>query len=212
VKPIFERPATCLITQGDATPDTFLQKKKEITESVRKAVLASVSIVQIREKKLAAKQVFEIAFEAASIAKGSGTLVLVNERLDIALAAGADGVHLSSRSLDVGVVRSNTPHGFIIGVSTHSSDEVPRACDNGADFAVFGPVFSTPGKTSPVGLDELKRVCELVPRFPVLALGGIDASNAHSAIEAGAAGFAAIRFMNSDAGLNFAREIRNANE
>ena len=81
----------------------------------------------------------------------------------------------------------------------------------GADFAVFGPVFSTPSKSAPVGLAEAQAgVCELAAPFPVLALGGIDSTNARSVIDAGAAGFAAIRFMNSDAGLNFAREIRNA--
>jgi thiamine-phosphate pyrophosphorylase len=211
VKPIFESPATCLITEGNTRPGTFLQKKKLIIETVRKAVSAGVSIIQIREKQLTTKQIFEIASEAARITKNSNTLLLVNERFDVALAAGIDGVHLSSTSMNVGVVRSNTPSGFVIGVSTHSSDEILRARDEGADYVVFGPVFPTPGKASHVGVGELKRVCQLVAPFPVLALGGIEGSNARSVVAAGAAGFAAIRFLNGDAGLEFAREMRNAN-
>jgi thiamine-phosphate pyrophosphorylase len=174
--------------------------------------MSNVSIVQIREKHLTAKQAFEIATDAVATAAGSPTLVLVNERVDIALASGADGVHLRSDSISPGLVRSVVPHGFIIGVSTHNSDEVLRARDQGADFAVFGPVFSTPGKPSPIGLEELRRTCELAAPFPVLALGGIDASNAVTAIDARAAGFAAIRFMNSNAGLEFVRTLKNVNK
>jgi thiamine-phosphate pyrophosphorylase len=168
-----------------------------------------VSIVQIREKRLTAKQVFEITRIAVAIASQSSTLILVNERFDIAIAAGADGVHLPSDSIIPTDIRRVVPPGFMIGVSTHSADEVLKARNAGADFALFGPVFSTPGKPGAVGLEELRRACETAAPFPVLALGGIDGSNADAAIDAGAAGVAAIRFMNSPAGLDFALRLQN---
>jgi thiamine-phosphate pyrophosphorylase len=212
VTTIFDIPASCLITKGDATPDTFSEKKTELIATISNAVSASVSIVQIREKRLTSKQVFEIASDAVEVVRGSRTLIVINERLDIALAAKAHGVHLTSSSLATSDVRSVTPHGFIIGVSTHSRNEVLRAREDGADYAVFGPVFSSPGKSAAVGLDELRRVCEIAAPFPVLALGGIDATNAQSVIDAGSAGVAAIRFMNSSSGLEFARGTTNADK
>lgn len=205
----FERTATCLITTGEADPRNYTQKRNEIIQIVRDAVAASVSIVQIREKLLTAKQVFELTRDAVAIASQSSTLILVNERLDIAMAAGADGVHLRSDSIGPSDVRRVVPPGFMIGVSTHSADDVLKARNAGADFAVFGPVFSTPGKPGAVGLEELRRTCKAAAPFPVLALGGIDASNAEAAINAGAAGIAAIRFMNDQDGLDFAMRLKN---
>ncbi|MEP7214433.1 MAG: thiamine phosphate synthase [Acidobacteriota bacterium] len=191
---------------------TFYQKKREIIEAVVEAVRSSVAMVQIREKQLTAKQVFELTSGAVAAAAGSVTLVLVNERFDIAMAAGADGVHLRSNSMSPADIRSVTPRGFIIGVSTHSTNDAITARDRSADFAVLGPVFATPGKPAPIGLEELRKTCELAGSFPILALGGIDASNVRSVIQAGAAGFAAIRFMNSGAGSEFVREVKNVSK
>ena len=169
-------------------------------------------MVQIREKQLTSIQLLDITSEAVATAAGSPTLVLVNERFDIAMAAGADGVHLRSDSMSPADIRSVTPRGFVIGVSTHSAAEVVAARDGSADFAVLGPVFVTPGKSVPIGLDGLRKACELAGSFPILALGGIDASNAGSVIDAGAAGFAAIRFMNSGAGSEFVRKLKDASK
>ena len=205
----FDRTATCLITTGEADPRNYTQKRDEIIQIVTDAVAASVSIVQIREKLLTAKQVFELTRDAVAIASQSSTLILVNERFDIAMAAGADGVHLRSDSMNPTEIRRVVPPGFMIGVSTHSADEVLEARDAGADFAVLGPVFSTPGKPGAVGLEELRRACEAAATFPVLALGGIDGSTAEAAINTGAAGIAAIRFMNNQDGLDFAMRLKN---
>ena len=189
-------PFRLLITSGLADPSNFSLQKTEILKSVELAVVAGIAIVQIREKRLPARLLFELVREAAVLTAGSFTRLLVNERFDIALAAGADGVHLTSTSMPVESVREAVPTGFIIGVSAHSSADVIAAKSAGADYVMFGPIFETPGKGDPVGLEELERVCRLVVPFPVVAVGGLDASNEGSVIAAGAAGVAAIRYLN----------------
>ena len=123
----------------------------------------------------------------------------MNDRADVALAAGADGVHLTTTSLSTDVIRGNFPPGFLIAVSTHTEVEIILAEKLGADFAVFGPVFETPGKGSAKGLDELARVCAAVSNLPVLGLGGVDETNYESVMAAGAAGFASIKWLNREA-------------
>src|SRR5206468_3655530 len=114
----------------------------------------------------------------------------------IAIAVGADGVHLTSTSLSAGAVRQNCPDDFIIGASVHTADEGIAAAVERADFALFGPVFSSPGKGGGVGVQALKGVCSAVADLPVIAVGGLDETNYQSVREAGAAGFAAIRSLN----------------
>ena len=189
-------PLVCLITQGRATPDNFSEKKREIMAAVAAAVDAGVSMVQVREKSLTARLLSELVDVGVAAARGSSTKVLVNDRADIALGCGADGVHLPANSLPVAAIRASFPREFVIGVSTHTIDEVEAAKRDGADFVVFGPVFATPGKGEPEGLETLARVCDAVRPFPVRALGGIDKSNCESAIAAGASGVAAIRALN----------------
>ncbi|MEQ1762455.1 MAG: thiamine phosphate synthase [Pyrinomonadaceae bacterium] len=185
-----------LITPGLADSSHFSIQRTEILETVELAVAAGIEMVQIREKQLPARPLFDLVREAATLTSGTETRLLVNERFDIALAAGADGVHLTSTSMPVDLVRGSVPPGFIIGVSTHSSEEVATAEESGANYAMLGPIFATPGKDDPIGLDELARVSRAVSPFRVVAVGGIDASNAASVIEAGAEGVAAIRYLN----------------
>jgi len=130
--------------------------------------------------------------------------VLINDRADIAAGARADGVHLRTDSLDAGLVRKTFGPGLLIGVSTHSADEVRRARDAGADFVVFGPVFETYSKQSygpPVGLEELARVTRTWTDFPVIALGGVSVDNARDCLRAGAAGIAGIGMFSDPGGL-----------
>lgn len=156
---------------------------------------ASEVAVQLREKDMEARPLLELARALRALTEAAGAQLFVNDRVDVALAAGADGVHLGGRSLAPAEVRALAP-GLRIGVSTHSAAEVQRAAAAGADFVVFGPVFATPSKPGIfTGLDQLEQVCHL--DVPVLALGGIDEKNAHECILAGASGVACIRSVMS---------------
>ena len=123
----------------------------------------------------------------------------MNTRVDVALAAGAAGAHLPAGSPAPHVWRALTPPGFLIGVSCHTLDEVRAAEDQGADYAVFGPVFAPRSKATglePRGIEGLVQAVRAV-RIPVLALGGITATNAEDCVQAGAAGIAAISLYQS---------------
>ena len=184
-----------LITKGETTAANFAAKKKETLALIEIAAENEISLIQIREKQLSARLLFELARDAAQITAGSATKLLVNDRADIALAAGADGVHLTVRSLRAETVRAHFPKDFVIGVSAHRLADVLEAKKQKANFAVYSPIFAAPGKGAPVGLGELRRVCEKAKPFPVIGLGGIDETNYESVLRI-AAGFAAIRFLN----------------
>lgn len=200
------KPLIYLITEGKATAENFKRQKASILEIVKIAVESSVSLIQIREKNLSAKLVFQLASEAAKITHKSETKLLVNDRADIALAAKADGVHLTENSLSARIIRRAFPKDFLIGVSTHSLANAELAKQQKADFITFSPIFATPNKGNPKGLDELREVCEKLKNFPVIALGGIGEDNCKSVLEAGASGFAAIRFLNSAENLRKIKE------
>jgi len=186
-----------LITKGDAKADNFHEKQQEILEIIKKAVEAEISLVQIREKNLSTKFLFELAEKAAQITKNSETKLLINDRADVAFATKADGVHLTERSLSAEIVRANFPPDFIIGVSVHTIEKALEVKAQGADFVTFSPIFHSPNKGEPVGLETLREVCEALKGFPVIALGGIDETNYKQVLEI-ADGFAAIRFLNRD--------------
>ncbi len=190
----------CLMTEGDADAQNFAARKAEILNNIRRAEAFGITHIQIREKKLSAGLLFELAREAAKIAENLAVKILINDRADIALAARAGGVHLTSQSIPTRIIRQNFPKEFIIGVSTHNLSEVERARNEGADFAVFSPVFVTPNKGEPLGLKVLNEVCEKIKPFPVVALGGVNATNCRKVLEAGAGGFAAIRYLNEKIG------------
>lgn len=195
-----DSPIIYLITSGKTTPATRPASKEfsSLLQLIRAAVNAQVQLIQLREKALSARTLYELTQRAASITRGSDTRLLVNDRADIALAAGADGVHLTARSLETGVVRRAFPENFLIGVSTHSLAEARASSEGGADFATFGPIFETPSKLPygpPVGLKALREAALSLPTFPLIALGGITRDNAHAALQAGARGIAAIRLF-----------------
>lgn len=203
-------PTIYLITKGEATPANFDDAGRQILEIVGVAVEEKIPLIQIREKHLSEKLLFELTTKVIKITKGSATRVLVNDRADIAAAAGADGVHLTSGSLPTEIIRKTFGTEFIIGFSTHNIDEAETAVAGGADLIVFGPVFDTPDKGAAVGLAELSNVCDKLDPFPVIALGGVDRENYRSAIDAGAKGFAAIRSLNDADNLRaIAAELRN---
>ena len=190
----FEKPIVYLITQGDLTQENFPDRKKEILQFINVAAENKVSIIQIREKRLPARLIFELTAEAVKNIQNSPTKILVNDRADIAHASGADGVHLTSKAIPTKLIRREFPKEFLIGVSTHSIEKAEQAKKEGADFATFSPIFPTVSKAKygpPQGLKKLKEVCERLKDFPIIALGGIDERNYKSVLENGASGFAA---------------------
>jgi thiamine-phosphate pyrophosphorylase len=208
-------PIICLITSGETTPATS-EESPEFTRLLQlcaAAVSASISLIQLREKNLSARVLYELTARASRLTAGSNTRLLVNDRADIALAGGADGVHLTTRSLEAGVVRRAFGEDFLIGVSTHTLSEAEAARLGGADFATFGPIFDTPSKRAygpPAGLDKLSEAARTLAPFPLIALGGITTENAPDAIRAGAHGFAAIRlFSNAVALHNIVESLRS---
>jgi thiamine-phosphate pyrophosphorylase len=167
-------------------------------EAIGMAARAGCRLIQIREKDMGAKALAAFTRAAAERARPHGARVLVNDRLDVAMAAGADGVHLRASSIPAREVRALASKkgldDFLIGVSTHSAAEAKSAEEGGADFIVCGPVYDTPTKRAfgpPLGLDVLAEICGAV-KIPVLAIGGINLSNYREALRRGAAGVAAV--------------------
>lgn len=154
---------------------------------------AGVDAVQLREKELSDRKLFALARQARAVLPRS-THLLINARADVALAAGAQGVHLPSRGVPAAALRARFGDRLLLGVSTHHLDEVRAARDAGADYVVFGPVYPTPSKPDLLdlpGLEGLRRASEV--GVPVLALGGVDVHRLQEVAEAGAAGIAGIR-------------------
>ena len=197
------RPILNLITSGNTTPATTPHSPefKALLQLIEAAVASKVSLVQLREKQISTRVLQELAFRAAALTRGSVTRLLVNDRFDVALASGADGVQLTSRSIPTDIVRQICGSDVIVGVSTHSLMEAQRARDDGADFVLFGPVFETESKRAfgkPQGVERLREVAGALEAFPVIAVGGVTIDNARQCFVSGAAGVAAISLL-SDA-------------
>jgi len=193
----FQPPIIYPITSGATRPDSNQASEdfQNVLALVRASVKARVSLIQLREKNLPARTLYELTARCAAITEGTTTRLLVNDRADIARAARADGVHLATRSVEASVIRRTFGTDFLIGVSTHSLAEAQAASYAGADFAVFGPIFDTPSKRAygtPVGLEALREAAHTLSPFPLIALGGITQKNASATLRAGASGVAAI--------------------
>jgi len=162
-------------------------------------------LVQLREKSLSASVLYKLTVRAVALTRDTNTKLLVNDRADIAKAAGADGVHLTSASLRASTIRKTFGENLLVGVSTHSLLEASVARDDGADFAVFGPIFETASKQSygePLGWHQLTNVVRELQPFPIVALGGVSLENANDCLEAGAAGVAGISLFNDLSRVN----------
>src|SRR5215475_13612601 len=185
-------------------------------DAIAEAARAGCQIIQIREKDMSAKALGAFTRAAIERARPHGARVLLNDRFDVAMAAGADGVHLRASSIPAREVRAAAAQqsldDFLIGVSTHSFAEARLAEDGGADFIVCGPVYDTPSKRAfgpPLGLDVFAEIRAAV-EIPVLALGGINLSKYGEPLRRGAAGVAAISlFADADSLEQTIRSIVN---
>ncbi len=167
---------------------------KSLAASIRKALASGVDFIQIREKDLEDRTLFELTRRAVALARGTECRILVNGRADIALAAGAHGVHLPSSGIQIPDIRKWLPSNFLVGVSVHTMNEIRRACQWKPDYLLMGHIFPTKSKAGfgpPVGLDRLRKACSIFP-VPILGLGGITPDRIESVLDTGAAGVAGI--------------------
>ncbi len=192
------------ITDRSQFPGDEDSRRSRLLATVIQAARCGVDYIQLREKDLSTHDLEIMAHEVAQLRTENQKLktgLLINSRTDVALACGANGVHLRSDDISPAEVRTIWTHSgggalATIGVSCHTRPEVARAAAEGADFAVFGPVFEkcTPGRnTRPTGLQALHEACQ--EKIPVIALGGVTLENAEACIRAGAAGIAGIRLF-----------------
>ena len=183
----------CLVTDR-----ARLGPARALDDQFRGAVDAGIDLIQIRERDLEAGALAALVDRALAIARGSATRVVVNDRLDVALACGADGVHLRGDSIPVAAARRIAPPRFLVGRSVHSADEVRAAA--GADYLIAGSIFPTVSKggaPASLGLDGLRAVVRNTA-VPVLAIGGITLDRVEAIRETGAAGIAAIGLFAAD--------------
>jgi thiamine-phosphate pyrophosphorylase len=193
------KPIVCYVTGRQSLGEA--DSGETLIARIRAAAEAGVDWVQIREREMEAQQLLALA-RAAVAACSSRTRLLVNDRLDVALAAGAAGVHLRGESMPASEVVSwlragNAPRDFLVGVSCHSLEDARQAEHAGASYLFFGPIFETPAKKrfgAPQGVGKLAEVCRSV-RIPVIAIGGMSGDRSTECLRAGAAGIAAIRMF-----------------
>jgi thiamine-phosphate pyrophosphorylase len=220
-----KNPIVCYVTDSQGLDG--VGRLEALREKIRSVAEAGADWVQIREKELQGKQLLALVCDSIAIARREQRVagnrrpqIIVNDRLDVAAAAGAAGVHLGRVSLPVAGVRDwrrtgRLPADFWIGASCHSLEEAREAERDGADYILFGPVFETPGKLkfgAPQGVEKLGEVCRRVG-IPVIAIGGVSASNWESCLRAGAAGIAAIRmFQKSQESEGLREFIRRLHE
>ena len=177
--------------------DSRLSLGRPEEEVVRRSVEAGVTAVQYREKGHTARAMTEKARGLSVICREKGVPFFVNDRVDVALECGADGVHLGQEDTPLELARRMAGDGLIIGMSVRNAEEAIKAHGGGADYLAANGVFPTSTKTDlgdPIGLDGLRRICSATP-LPVVAIGGITDRNAREVVEAGAAGVAVVSFI-----------------
>jgi len=174
--------------------DEMIGRGRSHVELARQAVAGGADVIQLRDKTLPGRALFDAALAIREITLDAGALFIVNDRLDVALAAGADGVHLGASDLPIGDARRLAPPGFIIGASVGSVDAALRAAAAGADYVALSPTFATGSKDDAGpghGLMTLSAIRAAVS-LPLVAIGGITAANVADVIAAGADGVAVI--------------------
>ena len=221
---------TCLlyyITDRTAFAPDEPTRRRRLLEKIREATIAGVNYIQLREKDLTTRDLQSLAREAVTAIREAlptahhplSTALLINSRTDVALAAGADGVHLRGddvsaeevrviwRKCGAGSGRQLSSEAPQIAVSCHSPKDVTQAAVNGATVAVFAPVFGKK-EVSPAGLTALREACKA--NIPLLALGGVTLANAESCLAAGAAGIAAIRLFQENDVASVVKQLQSS--
>lgn len=209
------RPLLYYITDRSQFPGGESARCRTVLAKIAEAARAGVDYIQLREKDLSARELEDLARDAVDAVRENSdtTRLLINSRADVAIAVGADGVHLRRDDVRASEARSVWTEGQVRGsrlavkgplvaVSCHTPEDVDRAESEGADFAVFAPVFEKTG-SAPAGLAALRAACNV--KIPVLALGGVTLENAASCLEAGAAGIAGIRLFQENSIGNIVR-------
>ncbi|HWX54204.1 MAG TPA: thiamine phosphate synthase [Verrucomicrobiae bacterium] len=205
----------CYITDRSQFPGSRKEKEERLLRKIAECAAAGVDYIQLREKDLTVRELEALARRAvASLPEGAPTSLLISSRADVALACGARGVHLPSHDISASDARATlgraglTP--AMIGVSCHSVQEVADADEQGADLAVFGPIFEKDGHKKSDGVALLKAACHRpgARRMPVLALGGVTLANARQCISAGAGGIAAIRLFQNGNSQDIVKKLR----
>jgi thiamine-phosphate pyrophosphorylase len=214
--PIRNSPLVCYVTDRRLLSASPEEQSAALLAKIFEAGAAGADWIQIREKDLSAEQLAELARKALSNT-GAACRVIINDRLDVACAVGAGGIHLGERSISVADARRfvrdrGISKDFLIGASVHSLEAAQTAQRDGADYVLFGPVFATPSKLSfgePQGLDRLEAICRAI-KIPVLAIGGITVGNARHCHARGAAGIAGIRIFQEEPNLgSLVAELRH---
>lgn len=174
--------------------DRMCVPEGSMVERIERALRAGVQAVQLREKDLNTREIVDYARSLRKVTRRYGASLIINDRVDVALAVGADGVHLGYQSMPVEAVRRIAGGALLIGVSTHGLAQAREAERAGADFITFGPVFHTASKAAfgePLGVDRLAEAAGEI-RIPVFAIGGINSRNVSSVMKRGAHGVAMI--------------------
>ena len=174
--------------------DRSLSKGRATREIVQAAVAGGVTCVQLREKDCGTREFIDEALALRPLLRDQDIPLIINDRLDVALAVEADGVHLGQSDMPIGMARKIAGNSLLIGISAESTDDALRAEQEGADYIGISPVFATPTKTdtaAPLGLEGVNKIRELVD-IPLVGIGGINRDNAASVIEAGADGVAVV--------------------
>lgn len=194
------RPVVCMVT-APLVPGG----EPVLVTQVRRAAEAGVHLVQIRQPQLDGGPLLRLVERCLAAIGGTGARLLVNDRVDVALAAGAHGVHLRHASLPAARVRTMVPPGFLIGRSVHTADEAALVSgDGGLDYLIAGTVFPSASKpgVEGIGVDGLRAVVAATP-LPVLAIGGMTMESVRDLAGTGAAGFAAIGMFSAGAAIRF---------
>lgn len=179
-------------------------------DMVAQACAGGADMVQLRDKSLSARDLFQLAKVLQVLCDKTGALFILNDRVDVALAADVDGVHVGQEDLPLRVVRGMVGHRKLIGCSTHSTAQALQAAGDGADYVSCGPIFATPTKPdyAPVSKNLIKEYKTLL-RIPFVAIGGIDAGNVNEVIAAGADRVAVVRAVSAAENIEAAaRDIK----